>query len=188
MIFRQNAKLLILLAGGTNNYHCALRVEPCDWAPNHTVAKEVMLYTFLTSALDGDEWTASCSGRVTLRKWVWGITSMGDWVGLRDGSKERNSALVGNWTPATYSLVTLLTEGSWPYEEWEKIYRITAVLEMGSVLFRLILWAITELVSVLLVSRSKQQVDGLSDALPPPRSERTALRFFLELLYNYEVQ
>jgi hypothetical protein len=49
---------------------------------------EVGLHAFLTSALDGDEWSASFPGRFTLpppRERAPGVKWIGGWVGLRAG-------------------------------------------------------------------------------------------------------
>jgi hypothetical protein len=43
----------------------------------------VQLHTFLTSALDGSEWSASRPGRFTPRERAPGIHWIGDWVGTR---------------------------------------------------------------------------------------------------------
>jgi hypothetical protein len=46
---------------------------------------EVQFHAFLTSALDGGEWSASRLGRFTLREIVPGTHWIGGWVGLRVG-------------------------------------------------------------------------------------------------------
>jgi hypothetical protein len=44
---------------------------------------EAQLHTFLTSALDGGEWSASRPGRFTPRESAPGASGMGGWVGPR---------------------------------------------------------------------------------------------------------
>jgi hypothetical protein len=44
---------------------------------------DVYLHAFLTSALDGGEWSASRPGRFTLRERAAGTDWIGDWVGSR---------------------------------------------------------------------------------------------------------
>jgi hypothetical protein len=44
---------------------------------------EVQLHTFLTSALDGSEWSVSCPGRFTPRKIAPGTHWIGGWVDPR---------------------------------------------------------------------------------------------------------
>jgi hypothetical protein len=46
---------------------------------------DVQLDAFLTSALDGDEWSASTPGRFTPRERASGTRWIGGWVGLRAG-------------------------------------------------------------------------------------------------------
>jgi hypothetical protein len=57
---------------------------------------------FLTSALDGGEWSASRTGRFTLGERAAGIYWIGGWVGLRTGldDVENNLAPTGTPTPA----------------------------------------------------------------------------------------
>jgi len=43
------------------------------------------LHAFVTSALDGDEWSASCPGRFTPRERAPGTRWIGGWVGPRAG-------------------------------------------------------------------------------------------------------
>jgi len=46
---------------------------------------EVQLHQFLTSALDGGEWSASRPGRFSLREGAPGTHWIGGWVGLKAG-------------------------------------------------------------------------------------------------------
>jgi hypothetical protein len=46
---------------------------------------EVWLHEFLTSVVDGGEWSASRPGRFTSRERAHGTDLMGGWVGPRDG-------------------------------------------------------------------------------------------------------
>jgi hypothetical protein len=46
---------------------------------------ELWLHAFLTSALDGDEWSASSPGRFTPRERASGTHWIGGWVGPRAG-------------------------------------------------------------------------------------------------------
>jgi hypothetical protein len=44
---------------------------------------EIQLHAFLTSALDGSEWSASCPGHFIPRERTPGTIWIGDWVGPR---------------------------------------------------------------------------------------------------------
>jgi len=52
-----------------------------NWAPRRAGGVEVSLHAFLTSALDGDEWSASRPCRFTPRGRAPGIQWIGVWVG-----------------------------------------------------------------------------------------------------------
>jgi hypothetical protein len=49
---------------------------------------DVQIHVFLTSALHGGEWSASRSGRFTLREGARGSNWIGGWVDSRDGAEE----------------------------------------------------------------------------------------------------
>jgi hypothetical protein len=60
------------------------------WLNKHHAKKtywgvEVQLHSFLTSALDGREWSASCASRFTPGVRDHGTHWIGGWVGLRAG-------------------------------------------------------------------------------------------------------
>jgi hypothetical protein len=62
------------------------RVHPCAWAPRHEDVLGKWRYSSthsLTSALDGDEWSASRRGSFTPRERALGTHWIGGWVGPR---------------------------------------------------------------------------------------------------------
>jgi hypothetical protein len=65
----------------------------------------VQRHAFLTSALDGGQWSASRPGRFTPEEWAPGTHWIGGWVGPRTGldavAKRKNPIIgpTGNWTP-----------------------------------------------------------------------------------------
>jgi hypothetical protein len=79
-----------------NNVKLNLSLYLINEAPRHKDVRESrgIAPTFLISALDGGEWTASLPGRFYLR--------IGGWVGPRTGEDtvEKNLASGGNRTPA----------------------------------------------------------------------------------------
>jgi hypothetical protein len=60
---------------------------------------EVYLHAFLTSALDGGEWSASCPDRFTHRERAPDTYWIGGWVGLRAGL---NNAVLRRKIPSRY--------------------------------------------------------------------------------------
>jgi hypothetical protein len=70
-------------------------------------------YLFLTSALDGGEWSASRLPRFTPRERTSGTHWIGGWAGpavWTQGLEEKSSAPVGNRTPIVQSIVKHYTD------------------------------------------------------------------------------
>jgi hypothetical protein len=80
-----------------------------NWAQCHDVisGSEDICSQFVIAALDGGEWSASRTFRLTPRITVPGTHCVGRWVGLRPGmdvtEKRKVSFLWRNWTPAPRS-------------------------------------------------------------------------------------
>jgi hypothetical protein len=67
-----------------------LKLSLCSFLTEHHAMKvywgvKVQLHAFLTSALDGGEWSASHHGRFTPRERAPGTHWIGGWVGPRAG-------------------------------------------------------------------------------------------------------
>jgi hypothetical protein len=80
---------------------------------------EVHFYAFLILAVDGDEWSASCTSCFTLRERTPGTHWIGGWVGsrasLNEVEEEKNSQPLLGIKPykphhPAHSLATILTE------------------------------------------------------------------------------
>jgi hypothetical protein len=80
---------------------------------------EVLLHAFLTSALDGSEWSASCLGHFIPSGKGLGTHWIEDWVGLRAGTdavekrKDPCTCQESNPSHLAHSLITILMELSW---------------------------------------------------------------------------
>jgi hypothetical protein len=72
-----------------NNNNVKVKFFLCFLIEHHAMKAywgvEVYLHAFLTSALDGGEWSASCPGRFTPRENARGTHLIGCWVGPRSG-------------------------------------------------------------------------------------------------------
>jgi hypothetical protein len=72
-------------------YGCKVKVKLSPCLTKHHDMKTyfgnggIAPHAFLTSALDGGEWSASCPGRFTPRERVLGTHWIAGWVGLRAG-------------------------------------------------------------------------------------------------------
>jgi hypothetical protein len=108
---------------GSSGYTCSkigwLKEKlPLSMSRRHIGWVEVLFYLFLTSALDGGKWSASCSGRFISGKNS-GTCWIGDWVGPRAGldvlEKRKISFLYRDSNPdrPAHTIVTVPTELPW---------------------------------------------------------------------------
>jgi hypothetical protein len=118
-MWARNRKLTLQYDMGLNYFLTALLSKykvrkavlllPCRCQENRMYSS----YSFLTSALDGDDWSVSCPGHAlppgkdTGTHWIRG------WVGVRAGlnteAREKSSASVRDQTPALQSVARQYT-------------------------------------------------------------------------------